>query len=251
MTRARDWLLLLVSAAFTVAGLALWLAGRGSGGLAAAIFFGACTGVAVWILRSKATAGRQALDPGLEVRVGEGFGEVIVGSRRRQWAAGVGLVVFGAALAWTGGPIGQGFVAVSWILAGCGAALLVALGLGFRAGHALVFAREALWIGGRDRYPLHWDNIAGAEVFELQSNLLVRVHLHAPARAVDAAEGREGVAGRVARAMATTQAMIGAPVMIHPGFFGVDPVVLVRALERYATSPGAREELRPRAAITA
>ncbi|MEZ4453238.1 MAG: hypothetical protein R3B09_27495 [Nannocystaceae bacterium] len=255
MDRVREWLLLAISGVLTLMGLVLVIAGRGVG-ITVMIFFGACAGVAIVVLRRRARASAQLGDPGLEVRVGDGLAEVLVDTRRRQRGAGLGLMIFGPILAVTGAELGPSFVQISWLLGACGAVVLIALALGWRSGHALYFSDDALWIRGGSRllYPLHWDNVAGVELFELQSNLLVGIALHDPARVVASVEDPSGgevtrARARLDRAMKTTRLLGMGHAMINPGAYGVEPVILLRAITRYARDPRARAELRPRSTL--
>ncbi|HEY8378530.1 MAG TPA: hypothetical protein VIK91_18675 [Nannocystis sp.] len=241
---SRDWLLLAVSAAFVAAGLLLILREPGRPvGFLGVLFFGLCLAVAVDNLVRKRRAARQWSDPTLTVHIVGG--EDIPVDTRRIRAAGIGLLVVGAALALLGRDLGAMFVALSLVLALLGAGGLVALALGYTGRSALRFSPEALWIiAGRYRYPVRWDNIAAVDLAELHDQPFVRIHVR-DRDAVLAAVDPPDAARAVTRAFAQNAALLGAEIAVFARLYRVDEVVLLRAIARYAADPQARAELAP------
>ncbi len=240
--RIRDWALLVISLAFVAAGL-LIVAERPQEaiGWTSVLFFGGCAAIAVWSLRAKRRAARQAEDPTLLARFDAGA-ELRPDLRRIRAISG-GLALFGVAVALVGRGLGSGFVLASLGLALLGVAALAASLLGLTGRGSLRCAPEGLWIGARGyRYRVGWDNVAGLDVGEVHSQPILRIwarDLEAVLASCEPAAER----ARLARALGWSRGLVGCDVSLMPRAFGVDEVVLLRALERYVADPAARAEL--------
>ncbi|MCA9690194.1 MAG: hypothetical protein KC636_11335 [Myxococcales bacterium] len=252
----KDWLLLVVSAAFTAAGVFLFTQGYGRPALAVTLFFGACTGIAAWVLRSKGRAARQARDP--ELSVAALGGVRLAAPRRRKYLVALGLVAFGLALAYTGAEISETFVLVSLAIAGAGVGVLVALAFGWQAQTFLEFTPEGVRVGaGGHAYTLHWDNIEGVGLGEIHSNPAVMLRLYDVERllaSVEPLSPRVTTAkarARLERGVRWSEGLFGCPIGLMPIAFAVEPVVLLRAIARYLEEPALRVELQPRAELAA
>lgn len=249
----QGWLVLLCSLGFV--GVSLWLVILGRGGtgpIAAMIFFGACAAVGAWMISSRRRILRQGEDRSLEVSVTGGV--PIPVDRRRMVATSAGLVVFGLALAATGGPIGDEFVSACLVIAGFGALIGVLLVFGWRRGFALVFTPAGLRCETpKLAYLVAWDRVEAISLQSMNNTPVIILCVDEPAALASAAEVRRGDPGRVraklARSLEKSRRWFGGDLMISPSAYGLDPVFLLRALERYAGDPAARASLREKAAV--
>lgn len=251
--RLRDWYLLVGSLAFVALGILFLIRGDDdTAPLATIAVFGACAGVAVHQLRGQRKLERQASDPSLTVAVVGGA--PIEVDRRRLVLAMVGLLAFGLFLAATGGPLGEGFVAVSLLVAGFAAVALVALAFGWRRGFALIFTREGIvFESPRLVYEVAWSAIIGVELTTINEQPVITLFVADPHALAASAEVRRGeparAQARLARDLDRSFEWFGAHLVIAPSTYGVDAVVLLRAIERYVGEPGVRGELVPRRSI--
>lgn len=241
--KARDWLLLAGSLAFVATGALLVAVGRGGAvGVVCVLFFGSCAAIAAAEIVRKRRAARQDEDPSLVVRFEPG---------RTLRADARGLVVRlgalaggGALLAILGRELGTGFVIGCGLLALLGAGGLVALALGYTGRLALRFTADALWVEHRGvRYPVSWDSIVAVDLAAIHDQPIVRITV-ADVDALLARVEPPGAARTVARAIGWNRGLCGGDLTFVPRAFGVDEVVLLRAVERYAGDPAARAELR-------
>jgi len=249
----QGWLVLLISLGFV--GVSLWLViiGRGgTGPIATMTFFGACAAVAVWMISSRRRILRQGADPSLEVSVRGGV--PIPVDRRRMVAISAGLIIFGLVLAATGGPIGDDFVTVSLLIAGFGGLVGVLLAFGWRRGIALVFTPAGLRFQTPAlAYLAAWGSIEEVSLRSMNSTPVIFLRISDPAALADAAEVRRGdpvrARAKLARRLEQSRGWFGGDLMIAPSNYGLDAIVLLRALERYADDPTARAELTEQAAV--
>lgn len=246
----RDWLLLAISAAFVAMGLLIVAIEPNEAiGWLSLMFFGACLAVAIAQLVRKRRAARQWRDPALTVRIVGG--QDIAVDTRGMLATSLGLVVFGAGAAALGRGLGPWFVGACALLGLLGAGALGALALGYTGRASLRFTPAALWVDtGRFRYPVLWDNIAAADLVEAHEHPWLRIgvrDLHTVLAAVEPPAAMPAAA----RAFGHNRGLLGADVALLPRLFRVDEVVLLRAIERYAGDPRAREELTARPGLAA
>lgn len=240
--RPSDWALLVVSLVFVAMGLVLLFAGVDLRlALLCILFFGACAAVAVDTLARKRRAARQLGDPGLEVRMAGGRA-IRADARRPAWIA-AGLVGFGGLGAAIGGGLGGGFVALCGLMGLLGLGVLAAIGLGLTWRSSLCFTPEALWVStGRLRYPVPWDSIVTVDLAEAYEQPVVRIVV-ADVDALTAAVRPPAAAVRLAKAIGWNRGLYGADLVVMPRAYGLDEVVLLRAVARYAGEPAARAEL--------
>lgn len=243
----RDWLLLVGSLAFTLAGVALVVFGEAGGpGVATVLFFGCCTVVAVTLIRQKLAAGDPRAGADLLARLQAG--EALVPRRARRFYGAAAILGLGLALMATGGAIGPEFMAVSAAMAIGGAGLLVALLLGWQAGLSTRFIREGLEFSTPTvRYVVPWTAVVSADLAELHGNPIVRLRLGdveavvatvVPLRGDTAAQQ-----AKLRRSFAASMRWVGFHLMFMPAAYGVDPVALFEALRRYLGDATLRAEL--------
>lgn len=244
---ARDWLLLAISLVFVAMGAVLVVAGRGAVGATCVLFFGACAAVAAAEIVRKRRAARQDADPSLVARFEPG--QPLRADRRGLGVRLGGLAVFGALLAIVGRALGDGFVILCGLLALLGAGGLVALALGYTGGSTLRFTAEALEVAQRGAsYSVPWDSIVAVDLAAINDQPLVRITVASVDELLARVEP-PAAARTVARAIGWNRGLCGADLTVVPRAFGVDEVVLLRALERYIGDPAARAELRESPAL--
>jgi hypothetical protein len=245
---ARDWLLLAGSLAFVAMGVLLVAVGRGGAvGVACVLFFGACAAIAAAEIVRKRRAARQDEDPSLVVRFEPG--QTLRADARRIGVVSGGLAGFGALLAILGRDLGAGFVIACGLLALLGAGGLLALALGYTGRSGLRFTADALWVEQRGaRYPVLWDSIVAVDLTAVNDQPIVRITVASVEELLARVEPTEA-ARTVARAIGWNRGLCGADLTFAPRAFGVDEVVLLRAVERYAGDPAARAELREKPAL--
>ncbi len=243
----RDWLLLVTSLAFTLTGIWLAIVGKDPRvALASTLFFGACSAVAIKLLRDKLRAGDPAAGRDLLARLQAG--DALVPLRGRKFGAAATILGLGLALLATGSGLGPQFMAISGVMAFGGAGLLVALLLGWQAGHATRFTREGLLMDtSTSRYLVPWTTITAANLAELNSSAVVRLRLGDPdavAAKLTAKRGRTVVQrARLTRSFKWGMRFADCHLMFMPTGLGVDPVALFEALKRYLGDPALRAEL--------
>lgn len=215
--------------------------------LATGSFFGLCAVVlGTSLLRRRRTARSRATPALVHVP-----GGVPLPMRRGRQAAMAGaLLLVGTVGAAGGSAVSPAYAAVSGVIALAGAALGVAIALRRIGDLALRFEPEGLWLERRDhRYRLPWDGLE-AEYVEIHHDGAVRLYLAAmgPTLASVTATDpsrlphfRERVRDRLERSLRWN----GAHEVLFPWRFGLDPIRLVEALERYRSDPASREALRP------
>lgn len=237
----QDVLLLIVGLAFTIAGAFLLVAGPERGtALAVTAFFGTCTAVFAWSIAEKRGLARSAVAGSVSIA-----GGVRIPVRRGRMALlGGGLFALGTLMATAGSGLGVGYVGASLAMAAAGLLVLGALLAGRgRAHDYLVFEVEGLRFGFREgSYLVGWSDIGGAEAAMYQRNPIVLIWL-APGAGGPVVEGPESVARRHSRSLESSRAWLGADLSIVPGLYGLDAVLLSRAIVTYAQEPGRRQDL--------
>ncbi|HSY23579.1 MAG TPA: hypothetical protein VK841_15740 [Polyangiaceae bacterium] len=241
--RLTDWLLLLGSLAFTVVAALLLVAGRDArGAIACLTFFGMCTAVATWILVLKLRM-RASADA---VRVSIVGGVAIPSRDSLRWIGGAGLAVGGSILVWSGAAIGVVFQGLSVFMAGAGVTLMVLLATKRVGGHSLTFSPEGLRVAnGAESFVVRWTNLAAVDAAEFHSNPVVLLHVRDADEVVATAKGPdvERARRRVARMIQKNRGWVGCDVFFIPYHFGLDAVLLTKALAGYAAHPERRAEL--------
>lgn len=246
-TTIRDWLLLAVSVAFVVVSLVLLVAGgHGTAPLATFAFFGMCSVVAIHSVRAKLRMHTLRNDRSATLFVTGGA--PLVASRARAIGLSLGIAALGAFLTITGESIGAEFVVVSVLMAGLGAAMLVAFALGMGQRPTLTFTPEGLRFDGDTiTYLAPWDAI-DVRLLTVQDQPFVGLWLRDPARVVSTAQVR--VADTVTERAKLSQRIEkslrwnGLHLTLSAPAYGVETLPLMRAMQRYIDQPEARAELR-------
>lgn len=231
----RDWTLLAVNLVFVAMGVFI-LPGKFDVGVITIAFFGFCA------LAPLTTIVRKRRDQRTRVLRAAVVGGVhIRPSRLRAGALGGGMLVLGATLIAFGRDYPLPFRVVAWIIAAVGFVFVTFVLLGkVPVGH-LMFTPRGLTIGHRGfAMTVDWDDIAAWDGAEFNDNPLLRMWL------------REGAAPRVEpptsaaraqRALASSQAWMGAPITIMTGMYALDLPLLLEAIARYVREPESRAEL--------
>ncbi len=233
--RARDWALLVVSAGFTGAALAVLAVGDDApAARSGAAFFGMCTVIASFFLREKWLAGRNA-----------GVEGVVEAARGRIFESKVRLLGGGATLAAGGGVmLASGgfpwpFTLASAAIFLVGVGFLVAVAVGRLGAAWLEFEAGGLRVGDRrGSFLVPWDDVVGCEVWSLHDNAVVAIALRDPRAAVASAEPASH-APAVAATLGATSTLT-----LFPSRFALDAGLLARSVATYARVPAAREQLR-------
>lgn len=245
--KIRDWLLLIGSLALTLLGAWVLLTGKGAGpGTAALLFFGACTGVAIKLIRDKLRAGDPEAARVLLERLRAG--ESLAPPRKHRFIAAGVIIALGLALLVTGSALGPEFMAASAALVIGGTGLLLALVLGWQAGSAFRFTRDGVRMAtAASSYVVPWTAFERVQLGEMSGNPVVRLHIADLAAVVATLEVRRGdlaaQRAKLERSFAWSLRLGGCHLMFIPAGFGVDPVALFQAFVRYLDDPAARAEL--------
>jgi hypothetical protein len=236
-----DWLLLVVSATFTVGGLAIALGKGDRAGFAAAAFFGGCTLVAIWSIVHKLRVRSNARATSVEV-----CGGVPLEARRaHKLTTSVGVAIVGAVMAWFGAKIGTVIVVIGAGMALLGVALTVLLALNLLPRVFLQFEPEGLRFGqGSYTFLLEWNNIAMVAPGDLHGNDVVLIHVRDLRRLGATVDGAANGGRRLARLLRWNRKLFEADVALMPMLFGLDMALVAHALKRYISDPSARESLR-------
>lgn len=174
-------------------------------------------------------------------------GGVPVRERRSRFIAlGVSLIVIGVVFAWAFGAGGRTPLTLGALIASFGVLCLALLPL---VGHrALQFDPEGLQVVERTfRFRVPWSEMTAVRTSEWYGLSFVSVMVRDPSALVAVAQprtarGRDG-APHLRRYLAIQRASTGADLWIDAGAFGLDSVLLARAIARYVSSSSARTEL--------
>lgn len=231
----RDWSLLVVSLVFVGSGLFV-LPGNFDVGIVTIVFFGFCAIAALTTIvrkrRDRRTRPlRAAIVGGLPIRP----------SRLRAAALGAGLLVLGAVLIVFGGKAPLLIRVLSWFVLLVGALFTAGVAWGkLPVGH-LLFTPRGLTLG-RHRYAItvDWDDMVALDAAEFHDNPLLRIGLREGAKPL---VEPPAFTAKAYRELANSQALMGAPVTVMTGQYGIDLPLLIKAMERYVWEPESRAEL--------
>jgi hypothetical protein len=246
--RLLKWILvLLLSLAFTGAGIFLAFKPgmpETKNALAVALFFGFCSGIALWQLISEARFKRRiktqqdvSIQGGIRIynRIPSQF---VVGGL----VTAIGLAMFILAdfsLGFRLTSLAMGILGVAWLI-------LMAMGVGRRY---LAFSAAGLEMGTSAlRLWVQWDNVQSIALRQIQSMLCIGISVISTDRLLAAVRAKgpnpDHQARRQVKAMAWNVNLYGCHLVLYPAQHGLDPAYLFQALERYLNDPKSREELR-------
>jgi len=231
----RDWALLVVNAAFVLAGLALL--GRNLGqALTTLTFFGACFAMALAnVLQKRRFSGyritRAHLVGGVRMRP----------SRTKASFSGLVLFTVGIVPLAFDVPAPVHVRALLWCMALGGAGLTVAVAMDKAPVGFLQFDPPSITVGYRGyALVIPWDSISGFAEGEAARHPALFILLR------DASKLQvvpSHASKRAAQSLVTTRSYYGADLCVLPGRYGLDLPLLMRALERYLNEPSTRGEL--------
>lgn len=233
----KDWLLALIGLAFTLAGLFI-LTRDTRTGITTLVVFGPCFGLAAHRIVRKLRGQRQIVQS-----ASVAGGVPIRFSRTRYTLMGLGMLAGGIVLALFLPEKNLVMLGCAWFVATTGAVLLVGLATGLLAKATIQFDPPGITFGFRQgKAIVPWSAIIGISRGEIHNNPTVFIGVN---RAAVTAEP-SAYLGTVHKKMASSQSWLGADFVIMTSTYGLDAVVLCAALERYASDPDARAELRAR-----
>jgi hypothetical protein len=234
----QEWLLLAINLIFVVMGLLILPHDRDAGIVTLALFGSCLVSSAATILRKRRfgrfSAEKVDVIGGVPIRAQAGLMKLL----------GAWLLILGIILVVFGHDYPQYFRYLSWFVALVGAAVLGGALAGLWPGGYLQFDPDALTIAQRTwRARIPWDEITSVSAGEYQSN---------PVLLIDVADGARlnimppEETARAMKAIAQSQAMMGADFAIMTTHYGIDLPVLGATVARYVQDASARAELRPR-----
>jgi hypothetical protein len=233
----RDWMLLGISVMFVLCGLIglLLNPSKPNVGIVTITFFGLCTwGFAAVIIRKL----RLRRPRPLQVEI---VGGVPIRPRIYYLVIGA-LTGLGAVIIVFGREYPSLFWYIGWLLAIAGCAILFGLAIGRSPIGYLQFDPSGITVSrGAWTYTIPWEGISSisvSELTDLAAVLLISLH-HDDVVSVHPAKRKRSLTRHFAR----NRRRVGVPVWIVPERYGMDPLLLFQALERYRTSPSARAEL--------
>lgn len=230
-----EWAVLVVSTAFVVIGVLAFADGRDEA-VAIVAFFGTCAAVAAGTIVRKRRYARLHL---ISVEIVGGTPIRPTRSRVALLGAtflGLGLVLFAYS------PSAPFVVKLCiFVMIAAGALLLLALLTGLLPVGFLQFDPHGLTIGERRHVlTLPWDSIAAVAPGEVHDNPVLLLWV----RDLDTILVRPPAARpRVTAGLRSSLSWFGAHLMIHTWQYGIELPFLVKAIERYAGDPSAREGL--------
>jgi hypothetical protein len=231
----KDWLFALIGLFFTLAGLVI-LHNDFKAGITTLTFFGSCFAVAVYIILRKFRL--QSQSP-LAVTVAGGV--PIRPSRLRMALLGLGLLVVGVVLAVFQPGDNKILLGCALLMAMTGGVLLVGLITGHLPKAYLQFDPSGLTFGclsGKATLP--WSAITDVARGEIHNNQAVFISVACEAVTAELSS----YLARIRKQMASSRTWTGADFVIMSSLYGMDSPILLAAIERYASSPEARAELR-------
>lgn len=235
---------LRVLAAFSIMGLALLFAPSPSWQTGIGDLIICCSALAQLLLRLRRR--RVERDSASVSGVSVPGGVPVRERRSRYIALGVSLIVIGVVFAWAFRAGGRMPLTLGELIAASGV-LCVALAplVGRRA---LQFDPEGLLVLERAfRFRVPWNEITAVRTSEWYGHSFVAVMVRDSSALVAVAHAqtarRGDAASQLRRYLARQRAATGADLWIDAGLFGLDAVLLVRAIARYVSSPSARTEL--------
>lgn len=240
----RDLLLIVLSAGFVAIGLLATALGNLRVGIPTLVMFGSALFVFVSARVGRARTARALEAAGSIEAIG---GVRMTELRSRKFGIAAMCVVIGVAFAWEFAPQGWWPASLGWLIAGVG--VVVAGITAVRAPSWVQLNPTGIEFGSASvRYVVPWDDLAAVKVGEFNRVPLVFLQLRDVAGLAASVDPPEGRAKLLAR-MASSEGMLGFPLVIQPAAFGVEGAWLARALVQYATEPGRRRELVERGRI--
>jgi len=240
----RDLLLIVLSAGFVAIGLLATAIGNLRVGIPTMVIFGSALFVFVSARARRARTERALAAEGQVQATG---GVRMTELRARKFGTAAMCIAIGVAFAREFAPRGWWPASLGWLIAGAGGVLAVITAV--RAPSWVQLNPTGIEFGSATvRYVVPWDDLAGVTVGEFNRVPMVFLRLR------DVAGLAASVAPPTARAkliarMASSEGMLGFPLVIQPAAFGVEGAWLARALAQYAAEPGRRGELVERAGI--
>jgi hypothetical protein len=172
--------------------------------------------------------------------------EIVVGapirlSRINYFTVGVAITALGAVIIVFGREYPELFWFMGWLLAIAGCFLLFGLAIGRLPIGFLQFDPVGITISrGSWAYTIPWEGISAISGRELSDHVVLLMWLyHEDVVSVRPPE-REG---RLIKHFARNLHWAGAPIVVLPSQYGIDPLLLFQALDRYIKVPSARTEL--------
>lgn len=240
----RDVFLIGASAVFVAIGLLATVTGNLRVGIPTLVMFGSALFIFVSARAGRARTARALAAEGSVEAIG---GVRMTELRSRKFGIAAMCVAIGVAFSWEFAPQGWWPAALGWLIAGVG--VVVAAITAVRAPSWVQLNSAGIEFGSASvRYVVPWDDLAAVKVGELNRVPMVFLQLRDVAGLAASVEPPEARAKLLAR-MASSEGMLGFPLVIQPVAFGVEGGWLARALVQYATEPGRRGELVERGRI--
>ena len=231
----KDWMLAAVGFMFTLAGL-LIIRRDFKVGITTLAFFGSCFALSVRVILRKLRLQKQG--PMTATVVG---GEPIRPSKARMATLGGGLFVVGTILSVFQPDNDKVMFGISIFVASVGALFLVALATGWLSKAFIQFDQEGLTLGfWRGKTTIPWSSITNVARGEIHSNPAIFIWVDHNAVTTEPPE----YLTKIRKQMASARAWTGADFAIMSSNYGIDAPVLLAAIERYASEPASREQLR-------
>ncbi|MBW0434098.1 hypothetical protein [Leptospira yasudae] len=230
-----DWVLTAISFAFVATGIFI-LPKNLNVGIVTIAFFGVCAGTFLTtILRKLKESKFQSISV-------DAIGGVdIKPSRLRAWMMACLLMLLGMILVVFGDNYPFLMRILAYIIAGFGVLLAILIALGKVPVGFLRFDSDGFRIG-RSKWTvvLPWDEIADVRAGEFNNNAAVFLLL----RSFDRIRTEpEEFHDKAIQEILTNEGWIGSHFMILTSNYGMSSPMLVEAIERYKSQPGARQEL--------
>jgi hypothetical protein len=231
-------MLLGISMIFTLGGLTMVLSDPSNRnvGIVTITFFGLCTATSAATIIRKLRLRRPRP---LQVEIVGGV--PMRPSRIKGLTYSAAITALGAVIIVFGRAYPELFWLIGWLLTIAGCFLLFALAVGrLPIGHLQVDPAGITVSRGSWAYTIPWDGISAISEREFWDQLFLLIWVHdQDVVSVHPVERKD----KLIRLFAQNLQWYGAPVVVLPSRYGMDPSLLFQALERYCTVPSARTEL--------
>jgi hypothetical protein len=243
----KEWLLLAIALVFTLAGTLMIFKSANNReliqGLACTVFFGICAIVFTQTLWSR----RQSRAHGANLSVTLQFGTVLKMGKTRTLLLACAFLVPGALFfLWGWQEPNWLIVGIGTLTALAGAVLLALVVLGIAGTGTMAFEKDGLRIGDRGgSVLLAWDNIAGLRCGDFNQNQMVMIliknaeWLSLTGKGTWKKWSREGILKEIGNC----RAIWGCDWGIITGLYGVNAMLLAKAMATYVTDPQVRAGL--------